>query len=121
MSWPAPCVGQAFTDKKSVVPNLALSLQEILERFTRGEPLEIGRGEAVYDDGDEDLEKLKTMDLVDRAEYVDRMKQVDKTFQRQEKEREKRRQAEMVKLAAEKLAGDKKAADEAAEKAKLKS
>lgn len=115
---PDPVIGQVFTDKKAVVPNQALTLEEILKRFTRGEPLEIGREGAQYDDGEEDLEKCKNMDLVDKQEYIDKLKRTQKDFEKQEKAREKKRLAEIDRLAVEKLAGDKKAAEIAAQNAK---
>lgn len=117
-SIPGPSVGLVFTDKKSVLPNQSLSLQEILERFTRGEPLEIGREGATYDDGPEDLEKLSHMDLVDRAEYINKLKQTSKTWEKQEKRKAEKEKERLDKLAVEKLAADKKAAEKSADNAK---
>lgn len=107
----APIVGQSNFGKKIVVPNQSMSLQEILERFTRGEPLNIGR-DVQYHESDDDLEKLQTKDLVDKAEYVEKMKQTQKDFEKQERRRQK--------AAADKLISDaaKKLADEAEKNAK---
>lgn len=110
---PEPSRGFMITDKRAVVPNMALSLEEILERFTRGEPLEVGKTGAVYDDGPEDLEKLKHMDLVDRAEYIDKLKQTSKDFEKQEKAKAKREKDRLDQMAVEKLAAEKKAAEKA--------
>lgn len=100
-----------------VVPDQSLTLEEILRRFTRGEPLEIGRTDGVYDDeGEDDLEKVQHMDLVDREEFVDRLKETKKQFEKQEKQRAKDEKARLDKLAVEKLAADKLAAEKAAEK-----
>lgn len=119
---PAQGKGQSFVGvKKAVVPNQAMSLQEILERFTRGEPLEIGRGEGQYDDGPDDLEKLSHMDLVDKAEYVDRLKQTSKQFEKQEKEKARKEKERLDKMAVDKLAADKMAAEKAAEQQSRKS
>lgn len=96
-----------------VVPNMSLSLQEILERFTRGEPLEIGKDYNYDEQGDDDLEKVRHMDLVDRQEYVDKLKQTKKFYTAQEKARAEKRQAELDKLAVEKLMADKLAAENA--------
>lgn len=92
-----------------------MSLEEILRRFTRGEALEIGRDPVFDDQGDDDLEKVQHMDLVDREEYVDKLKSTKKQFEKQEKERAKQEKARLDKLAVEKLAADKLAAEKAAE------
>lgn len=101
--------------KKLVVPNMSMSLQEILERFTRGESLEIGRDPVFDEEGDVDLEKMKVADLVDRAEFVEKLKATQKQFDKEEKERRKAHQAALDKLAVEKIAADKLAAQKAAE------
>lgn len=111
---PEPSEGFRITDKKGVVPNMAMSLQEILERFTRGEPLEIGK-EASYDDGDDDLEKVSHGDLVDRAEFVDKLKATSKAYEKQEKEKAKAEKERLDNLAVEKLYAEKLAAEKAAE------
>lgn len=85
-----------------------MSLEEILRRFTRGEPLDVDMGgEYGEDDIDNplnvDLEKLKTADLTEKAEYQERLNEVKTKYEKQE---------------AEKSAKAKKAAFEKAEKAK---
>lgn len=103
---PRPSKGVDVGDPKLVRPNMAMSLEEILHRFTRNEPLEIGR-QANYDDGPDDLEKLRFADLVDRDEAI--QKQVDKRkqFDREERERKAKRlkdaHDQAVREAAEKL------------------
>lgn len=111
---PDPSIGEDFTGvKDEVVPDESLSLEEILSRFTRGESLEVEH-EGNYDDQTEvDLEKLKSADLVDRAEYVDRLKAVQKQYEEQEAQAEASRKSAAE--AEEKAAFDKKVA-EAAEK-----
>lgn len=84
---PEPSKGLVITDKKIVVPDMALSLEEILDRFVRGEAVEVGK-EPEYDDGDEDLEKIARMDLVDRAEYVEKLKKVQVDYSTQQKKKE---------------------------------
>lgn len=112
---PEPSEGTDFTkEKKAVVPNMALSLEEILRRFTRGEPLEIGRVGASYDDGPEDLEKIQHMDMVDRAEYSEKFGEIKKAYDRQEKKRAKDEKARLDNLAVEKLAADKLALEQKA-------
>lgn len=93
-----------------VQPNMSMSLQEILERFTRGESLDIGK-EPSYDDGDEDLEKMAHMDLVDRQEYANKLKKTQKDFEKQERKKAADEKARLDKLAVDKLVADKKAGE----------
>jgi len=96
---PGQSVGQRYSETKEVVPNMAMSLQEILERFTRGEPLEVGKDVSFDEQGEDDLEKVRHMDLVDREEYVNKLKATKKRFDKEERER-KRRFEEAAKMAA---------------------
>lgn len=107
ISVPAPSPGELGGRKKLVVPNQALSLQEILERFTRKEALPIGR-DANYHESDDDLEKVAHFDLVDKEEFSDKLMETQKTYKKQEAER----------LLAARRA--KEAADEAARLADIK-
>lgn len=85
-SLPLPTVGEDYTNViELTVPDQSMSLQYIIERFTRGEKLAVDNGsQGNYFDGDEDLEKLSMADLVDRAEYADKLRQVKIKFDRQE-------------------------------------
>lgn len=86
---PTQSVGLQIVGKKIVVPNQAMSLEEILRRFVRDESLPIGKDSQYYEDGDEDLEKIPHMDLVDQSEYMDGLKETQKIYKRQEAQREK--------------------------------
>lgn len=105
---PEPSVGLVCPEKKSVVPSMALSLEEILRRFTRGEPLNIGRGDPEYDDGPDDLEKVANMDLVDREEYIDKLKATQKAYDKQESRKKGEERARLEKEAIDKIIADKK-------------
>lgn len=94
---PAPSAGLVVVGKKIVVPNQAMSLQEILERFTRNEQLPIGK-DAQYHESEDDLEKVVHMDLVDREEYMEKQKNIQKMFKAQEA---KKKKAADEKIAAE--------------------
>lgn len=61
-----------------------MSLQEILQRFTRNETLPIGK-DVSYHESDDDLEKISHMDIVDKLEFVEAQKETQKVFDRQEK------------------------------------
>lgn len=111
-AYPMPSEGKDFKHVvKGVVPNRAMSLKEILERFTRNEALPIGQ-DAQYHDSDVDLEKLRHMDLVDRAEYAQKMADV----QKQHAQQEKAKHAKAVADAKAKIEAEARAAAEADKK-----
>lgn len=98
---PEPSVGQKTTGDKLVVPNQALSLREILERFTRNETLAIGR-EGNYHESDDDLEKVAHMDLVDREEFAEKQKATQRNYELQEKRKEAAAKKKAEELAVQK-------------------
>lgn len=106
---PEPSIGLVTPEKKAVVPNMSLSLEEILRRFTRGEPLLIGRGEPQYDEGPDDLEKVANMDLVDKEEYIDKLKATQKTYDKQEARKKGEEKTRLEQVAIDKIVADKKA------------
>lgn len=101
-SLPAPTLGISFIGIKDiVVPDQSMSLEYILKRFTRGEPVAVGH-ETSEGIQEEDLEKMKHADLVDKAEFKDRLEQVKTKHAEQEARKKK----------AQKEAAEKKAAEE---------
>lgn len=120
-SIPVPSEGQDFSNAvDQLVPDQSMSLQEIIKRFTRGEALPVGME---TNPGDEDLdnplnvdlEKLANADLVDKDEYKDKLKEVQRKYDAQEKAKAKKKaeadkaavkaaDEERIRLAAEKLA-----------------
>jgi len=120
LACPPVSEGQKGGRKKQVVPNQAMSLEEILKRFVRNEALPIGR-EALYHEGEDDLSKLDDMDPVDKKEYADRQRQIQREFKEQERvkrenakakiEAEERSKiaAKMAQEMADKMAASKKA------------
>lgn len=94
---PVVSIGTVVNGKKLVVPNQAMSLHEILERFTRNEQLPIGK-DVQYHESDDDLEKISHLDMVDRAEYVEKLVETQQVYKRQEAKKEK---AAKEKIAAE--------------------
>lgn len=109
-SLPAPSKGRSFQGiKKQVVPDLSMSLQEILTRFTRGEAVPVGRDgnfdENADTDDSVDYEKLAKADLVDKEEHYNKLEEVKKAYEKQEKVKAKKKH--------EKEEADKKAAFEA--------
>lgn len=113
ISCPAPSVGIINTSKRLVVPDQSMSLEEILSRFTRGESVAIGH-ETSYHESEDDLEKLSRMDLVDKGEYIDKLRQTQRNFENQEKRKAER---ERKRLADELKAELKREAERAAKKA----
>lgn len=86
------------------VPNQALSLEEIVARFTRMEPLAIGK-QVNYHESEDDLEKVAGMDPVDKAMFLAKLKRVEERWNDQEARRkakieqeERERIAERVRL-----------------------
>lgn len=104
---PKPTPGVVFKGEKLVVPNQAISLQEILERFTRNEALPIGK-EPVFHESEDDLEKISKADLVDKAEFSQKLIDTQKKYEKQEKARKKKiEEEERAKIAAELAAKEK--------------
>lgn len=90
VSIPESSIGLTVVGPKLTVPDQAMSLAEILMRFTRNEALPIDQG-GVYHESEDDLGKVGHLDLVERAEFVERQKETQKRFQQQEKEKERKR------------------------------
>lgn len=105
--------GQSEFGPVLVLPNQALSLREILQRFTRGEPIAIGK-ETTYHESDDDLEKVSHLDLVDREEFVNRLKLTQKDYEKQEKLKELAQREAIRKKLEEEEAAKLKAAESAA-------
>lgn len=81
------------------VPHQAMSLKEILDRFTRKEKLPVGKDVVFYDqDYEHDLEKLSRMDLTERDEFLEFQRSVKARYERQEAA--KKAGEEAAKLAA---------------------
>lgn len=84
--------GQDFSKVVDMtVPDQSLSLQEILERFVRNEPLPIGKGGEYDDDADLDnplsidLEKIARADMTEVMEYYNALEDLKKRYDAQEK------------------------------------
>lgn len=75
--------GLKTTGKLCVVPNQSMSLEEILERFTRGEAVAVGQP-VNYHESEDDLEKIQHLDLTEKEEYVEGLKETQKRFKKQE-------------------------------------
>lgn len=99
--------GVRYSGKKLVVPNQAMSLQEILERFTRGEPLPIAQP-INYHESEDDLEKVSHMDLVDKEEYIDKLKTTQQEYSKQEKNKIKKLNEKLRKEALDKIEAEEK-------------
>lgn len=69
-----PIVGQSFVGaKKHVIPNQCMTLQEIIRRFIKREPLP-AEHEGSYHEGEYDLEKLAKEDMVVRGQVLEDVK-----------------------------------------------
>lgn len=88
-----PYKGQDFS--KEVVltkPNMNMELEEIIARFVRNEPLEIGH-DVNYAETDDDIEKLQRLDPVDKVKYIRKMQDIQNEYRKQEAERVEAEQA----------------------------
>lgn len=118
---PLPDPGYDCTHQvKEVVPDQSMSLAEILQRFTRGEAVPIGK-DGEFDehaDTDEsiDLEKIAKADLTDKEEYYNKLQETREKYEKQEKAKS----AKAAKLAKEKAAAEFKAAVEKEVQERLK-
>lgn len=113
---PGVALGIKTTGKSLVVPNQALSLQEILARFTRGEPLAIGR-EGQYHESEDDLEKISRMDPVDQEEFRQKWSETQQLYEQQENTRKENRRKKYEKAEREKIAQELRQKDPSAGKA----
>lgn len=85
VAFPKPKKGMSFKGvKKLTKPQRGISLKEILERFTRNEPVEVGHETQDGSDSDIDLEKLRHADLVDKEEYMNKLKAIQGKYEAQE-------------------------------------
>lgn len=122
---PKPSEGISFIGiKDEVVPDQSMSLQEILERFTRGEAIPVGMQTETGDEDldnplNVDLEKMKFADLTDKAEYSEKLEEVKRSYDKQEKKKAAKIAAETA--AAQKAAEEKKIQDEVENRLKNKS
>lgn len=66
-------VGEINNDPSMTVPDQAMSMREILNRFARGLPL--GGAKVELWDEEDDLPDIRTLDLVERAELAERYQQ----------------------------------------------
>lgn len=87
---PKPSEGKSFKDVPHItVPDQSMSLEEILQRFTRGEAVPVGQpveyGSDIEDFLNVDLEKIANSDLTEKAEYISQLKEVKIAYERSEK------------------------------------
>lgn len=108
VAFPATSPGEVAIGKDEVVPDQALTLKEILFRFTRGEKLPVGK-EVSYHESEDDIEKLRGMDPVDRDEFLKELEAKQKAYQDQEKAKRQAAIDAEVKRQAEEAAAKAKA------------
>lgn len=102
-----PRVRQEFKGVKRVtLPSQVMSIQEMFRRFVRREPLPLEK-KGVYIETDYDLEKISSMDMVERDELLDELREKTKAAEAKAKK--------AIKDKADKDAAALKARDEKAE------
>lgn len=71
-----PVVRWSMKRKSQTVPDQALSIREIVQRYVKGIPVDVIQREGVYVDQQEhDLEKLNRMDFGDKAAFAADLKE----------------------------------------------
>lgn len=121
-SIPEPSLGEDYSNEIDiVVPDQSLTLEEILTRFTRGETLPVGMDVNDGEDSDNplniDLEKLANSDLVDKEEFIGKLRSLKNEYQEQERKKAAEVKAEQqkkfeeldkkrIRIAAKKLAAE---------------
>lgn len=93
--------------EKLTVPDQSLSLQDIIDRFSRNEALPIGK-QTSYNDEIEidsvfavDLEKLGKADIIEQMEHAEQWKQISDVYKEEEKARNAKKAAEKAKAQKE--------------------
>lgn len=84
------------------VPDMTLSLEEIVARYSRGMPV-IGSGmkTPMFDGDDDFFPEMASMDLAEREEYYEELKKEYQEIQQREKQRQKQDAARKAKEAEE--------------------
>lgn len=119
---PLPSKGLVNTAKKIVVPDQSMSLQEILTRFTRGEPLAVAHPEAyggnedLEDELNLDLEKVAKSDLTERDELAEKIRGIRDEHEKAEKTAKQKKAEAQAKAKAE--ADEKRILDEVEKRTK---
>lgn len=79
-----PYKGQDFSKVEVLtIPDASMSLQEIIDRFTRNEAVDVGFP-VNFHESEDDLEKLRFLDPVEKREYIEKMKAVQDAYNVQE-------------------------------------
>lgn len=90
-----PEAGRTFTQPSQTVPDMTMSIREIISRYTRGLPISGNRLPPQYDGPDYEGLNLDHLDPVDRAEYIEsELSKVKNRTQAEEKARKSKEKAE---------------------------
>lgn len=109
--------GKVFTEPTLTVPDQAMTVREILERYASGMPLDGQAGEPFYDEESEGI-NLKTLDLSERAELLDNYRKMREEALRRQTREEKtsfenlKEEYEKLKKSVEKTKADEEAAQQ---------
>lgn len=67
-------------NKSKTIPSQALSIREILTRYSRNINIDVKKYDGTYIDGDEDLEKVSRMDFGDKFAYAQDLREENERF-----------------------------------------
>lgn len=100
-----PSLGERVSSKTKTVPDLSYSIQEIIDRFSRNNLVDMEYHEPVFshseDFDNDDLEKIRDFDLTDKWTKYEQLKElrkqaIDLTRQKQSETQVDTQQAELI-------------------------
>ena len=106
---PDPSKQESNKQPSETIPSQTLSIQEILERHTRGQSSGVRHMQGTFSDSNEPLPNIKKLDLSETEELIDNLKNnqnaIEKELnQRQEKQMEEAIKAKIAEQEAKKTA-----------------
>lgn len=81
-----PYIGEVNQQPSLTVPDQTMSMRQILARHSRGLPISNGK-EPIYHGEDDYIPDPRTLDLVDRQEYAEKLQETVKTYKQQAAEK----------------------------------
>lgn len=99
-----PAIDFKKKSRSLVKPNMAMSIDTIVQKFTRNIPIDILRRDPVWSEGDDDLESMSRMDFDDKAALAADKKAYAKQLTEQLEERERTEKEKRIEKAKAKQA-----------------
>lgn len=94
--------------KSLVIPDQSMRIRTILEKYTRGIPVDVKQYQGVYFDQTEfDLEKLNRLEFSEKMSVAEQLKAKHEAIEKAIEERRTQREQENAELKAEKVMAEK--------------